>query len=177
MKIIVASTNDVKVSAVREALGEYPVLKDAEIEGIAVDTGVSEQPKSLEETVQGAVNRAEAAFVECDYSIGIESGLMSVPHTKSGSMDFCACSIYDGKRHSLGLSCAFEFPKVVTDMIQELGITANDAFYKAGLTSDRKIGSADGAIGLLTKGRVTRKEYTKQALHMALIHLENKKLY
>lgn len=177
MKIIVASTNTVKVSAVREALGEYPILKEADIEGVAVNTGVSEQPKSLEETVQGAVNRAEAAFNGCDYSIGIESGLMKVPHTKSGSMDFCACSIYDGKTHSLGLSCAFEFPKKVTDMINELGITANDAFYKVGLTDNKKLGSAEGAIGLLTKGRVTRKDYTKQAVHMALIHLENKGLY
>ena len=25
---------------------------------------------------------------------------------KDGSMDFCACSIYDGKKHNLGLSCA-----------------------------------------------------------------------
>ena len=62
-------------------------------------------------------------------------------------------------------------------MINELGITANDAFYKLGLTENKKIGSAEGAIGLLTNGRVTRKDYTKQAVHMALIHLENKELY
>ena len=92
-------------------------------------------------------------------------------------MDFCACSIYDGKEHSIGLSCAFEFPKKVTEMIYEQGITANDAFYNIGLTTNKKIGSADGAIGILTKGRVTRKDYTKQAVQMALIHLENKNLY
>jgi inosine/xanthosine triphosphatase len=177
MIVIVASENAVKVSAVREVFADYPALKDAEIIGLAVATGVSEQPKSLEETVQGAVNRAEAAFRNCDYSIGIESGLMQVPHTKTGNMDFCACSIYDGKEHSIGLSCAFEFPKKVTEMIENEGITASEAFYKSGLTGNKNIGSAEGAIGILTKGRVTRKDYTKQAVHMAVLHLENRDLY
>ncbi len=177
MKVVVASENRVKVSAAEETLKEYSMFSDAEISCVSADSGVSPQPKSLEETVQGAMNRAERSFKDCDYSIGIESGLMEVPHTKSGSMDFCACSIYDGKEHNIGLSCAFEFPKKVTEMIHGLGIDANDAFYKAGLTKDKKIGSSEGAIGLLTKGRVTRKEYTKQAVRMALIHLENKGLY
>ncbi len=177
MKINVASKNMVKVDAVKETVREYPLFKGVEISFAETASGVSEQPKSLEETVQGAVNRAEAAFKDCDYSIGIESGLMNVPHTKTGSMDFCACSIYDGKEHSIGLSCAFEFPKKVTEMIHEQGITANDAFYNVGLTTNKKIGSAEGAIGILTKGRVTRNDYTKQAVQMALIHLENKNLY
>jgi non-canonical (house-cleaning) NTP pyrophosphatase len=35
------------------------------------------------------------------------------------------------------------------------------------------LGSAEGIIGVLTKGRLTRKEYVKQAITMALINLEN----
>lgn|SRR3989344_2117166 len=177
MRINIASKNPVKVEAVREVLRNYQDLANYEIIEIEVNSGVSEQPKSLEETVQGAINRAKAVFNGCIYSFGIESGLMVVPQTKTGSMDFCVCAIYDGKDYHLGLSCAFEFPKKVTQMIHEEGIDANEAFYRLGLTADRKIGSSEGAIGMLTKGRMSRKDYTKQAVQMALIHLENKDLY
>ena len=177
MKINVASKNPVKVEAVREVLNIYPNLANYEVVGIETNSGVSKQPKPLEETVQGAINRAMAVFNSCVYSFGIESGLMIVPQTKTGSMDFCACAIYDGKNYHLGLSCAFEFPTKVTQMIHEQGIDANEAFYRCGLTIDRMIGSSEGAIGMLTKGRMNRKDYTKQAIQMALIHLENRELY
>ena len=177
MRINIASKNPVKVEAVREVVGAYGLLRGSEISSLEVGSGVSEQPKSLEETVQGAINRAMRSFKDCNYSFGIESGLMSVPQTKTGSMDFCACAIYDGAKCHIGLSCAFEFPPVVTKMIHEQGIDANEAFYRCGLTKDRKVGSSDGAIGLLTNGRMTRKDYTKQAVQMALIHLENYALY
>ena len=177
MKINIASKNSVKVDALREVLKNYPDLTNYKVIPLETNSGVSEQPKSLEETVQGAINRAKAVFHDCVYSFGIESGLMSVPQTKTGSMDFCACVIYDGENYHLGLSCAFEFPPKVTQMIYEQDIDANEAFYRCGLTTDRKIGSSEGAIGLLTRGRISRKDYTKQAIQMALIHLENKELF
>lgn len=177
MKINVASKNPVKVDAVREALQLYPNLKDYEVFGIETNSGVSEQPKSLEETVQGAINRAKAVFNGCVYSLGIESGLMLVPQTKTGSMEFSACAIYDGINHHLGLSCAFELPVEVTRMIYEKGVDVNEAVYRLGLTTNKKVGSSEGSIGMLTGGRISRKDYTKQAIQMALIHLENKDLY
>lgn len=177
MNINVASKNPVKVEAVKEVLVGYSDLANYKVIGIETNPGVSEQPKSLEETIQGAINRAKFVFNDCIYSFGIESGLMTVPQTKTGNMDFCACAIYDGKNCHLGLSCAFEFPTKVTQMIHEQGIDANEAFYRCGLTQHRKIGSSEGAIGMLTKGRMSRKDYTKQAVQMALIHLENKELY
>ena len=177
MRINIASKNPVKIEAVREVLNNYPDLANYEIVGIETKSGVSEQPKSLEETVQGAINRATIVFNGCIYSFGIESGLMRVPQTKTGSMDFCVCAIYDGKDYNLGLSCAFEFPTKVIKMIHEQGIDSNEAFYRAGLTNLQKIGSSEGAIGMLTKGRISRKDYTKQAIQMALIHLENRELY
>lgn len=177
MRINVGTKNPTKLGAVKETVKEYKLLRKAEVQGIEVASDVSEQPKSLEETVSGAMTRARRAFKSCDYSIGIESGLMKVPHTKTGSMDVSVCAIYDGKRYHLGMSCAFEFPPKIVKMIHELGIDSNEAFYRAGLTKDPKIGYSEGIISLLTKGRVTRKAYTKQAVQMALIHMENPELY
>ena len=56
-------------------------------------------------------------------------------------------------------------------MLEE-GLDMSEAINKMGLTNNPNIGAAEGAIGILTKGRVDRKEYTKQALRMAFIHLE-----
>ena len=173
MKVNVGSQNKAKVWAVAEILEEYEHLKDAQVDGIAVGSGVSAQPKSLDETITGAKNRARDAYQNCAYAVGIESGLMHVPQSKSGYMDVCVCAIYDGNEYHIGLSSAWEFPdRSVTNLMVKDSLDMSEAITKAGYTKNPNIGSEEGAIGILTKGRIDRKEYTKQALRMALIHLE-----
>ena len=172
LKIKVGSYNPVKISAVEEILLEYSHLTPAEVKGIAVNSKVSDQPKSLNETIQGAINRARQTYEDCDYSFGIESGLMTVPQTKTGYMDISVCAIYDGREFHLGISSAFECPLKVTEYMIKGGLNMNEAFYKAGLTDNPQVGSTQGAVSILTKGRLTRKEYTKQAIRTALIHME-----
>ena len=176
-KIKLASQNPVKLEALREILQDYPHLKNAEIVAVESLSEVSEQPKSLEETIRGATNRARNAYSGCDYSFGIESGLMEVPYSKSGYMDVCVCAIFDGKEYHLGLSSAWEAPKRVTEYMIEDGLDMNDAAYKAGLTENPKVGAAEGLVGIVTGGRLTRKEYTKEAIRTALIHLEKFDFY
>lgn len=174
LKIHVGSKNKAKIEAVKETIADYPHLKKAKVEGVEARSEISEQPLSLEETIKGAINRARNAFKACDYSLGLESGLMKVPYTKSGYMDVCACAIFDGTEFHIGLSSSWEFPdKTVMDIIVNEGLDMSQAINKAGLTNNPKIGSEQGAIGILTKGRVDRKAYTKQAIQMALIHLED----
>jgi inosine/xanthosine triphosphatase len=173
MKINVASQNKSKVEAVKEILLDYPHLVHAEIISMSTESGVANQPKSLDETMQGAMNRAKGAWKDCDYSIGLESGLMHVPMSNTGYMDVCVCAIYDGKEFHFGFSSAWEFPdRKITDLMIKDGLDMSEAINKAGLTNNPKVGSEEGAIGILTKGRMDRKEYTKQALRTALIHIE-----
>ncbi|MCX6719696.1 MAG: inosine/xanthosine triphosphatase [Candidatus Staskawiczbacteria bacterium] len=177
MKINIGSKNKNKIEALSEILKDYPDFCVAQIIPKEVSSNISDQPKSLDETIQGAINRAKNAFENCDYSVGLESGLMKVPETKSGYMDFTACAIFDGGKIHLGLSSAFEHPRIIIDKIFNEGLDASTAFHKAGLTNDTYIGYSEGIIGLLTKNKLTRKEYTKEAIRTALIHLENKDLY
>lgn len=172
MKIKIASRNPVKVEALKEILADYPHLKDAEIDAVDAVSGVSDQPKSLKETVEGAINRSRNVYGDCDYGFGIESGLMEVPGTKSGYMDVCVCAIFDGSECHLGLSSAWEAPKQVSDYMIKGGLDMSEAAHKAGLTRNPKIGSAEGLVGIMTKGRLTRKEYTKEAIRTALIHVD-----
>ena len=173
LRFKVGSANKAKVAAASDTLKEYPHLCDAEVDGIKTDSGVSDQPLSLDETITGAMNRARSAYVDCDYSVGLESGLMAVPQAKSGYLDVCVAVIYDGREFHLGISSAWEFKdkQIIKSMVDD-GLDMSQAIQKAGMTSNPDIGSEEGAIGIVTKGRIDRKAYTKQALQMALIHLE-----
>jgi inosine/xanthosine triphosphatase len=180
MLVVVGSKNEVKIHAVKETLTEYPLFEWVKILWVDVSSWVSPQPKTLKETLQGAMNRAKSAFESQENSycgIGLESGLMEVPYTKTGFMDTSACAIYDWTTFHLWLSSAFEYPIEVTKLVFEKGIDITQAFNATGLSKNEKLGSAEGAIGLLTQGRVTRKDYTRQSITMALIHLENPELY
>ena len=173
MKIVVGSKNSAKVEAVREILQDYPHLMDAEVTGVEVASGVPDQPRSIEEMTQGAVNRAKASFADCDYGIGIESGIMKIPHTKSGYLEACVAVIFDGTEHHLGLSSGFECPDTeLIRLVVEEGLDFASAANRVGMSNDPAIGKKQGVIGILTKGRLDRKGYTKEALRTALIHID-----
>ncbi len=177
MKINIGSKNKIKIDAVKDAVMKYKFFCDAELVSVDANSGVGNQPKSLKETIHGAIKRAENSFKECDYSFGIESGLMEVPYTKSGYMDVTACAIYDGKNFHLGLSSSFEYPLKVTELVLSENIEIDEAMHKTNITENKRIGYSEGVVGFLTKGRITRKNYTEQAVMMALIHLENPELF
>ena len=167
--IYVASLNRNKIQAVAEVFSSF------QVEGTSCKSGVREQPLSLDETIEGAVFRAKSIFGECKYSVGIEDGIAPVPGTLSGYMNFCCCAIYDGERTYLGLGPAFEYPPQCTDRVLHEGITISDAFTP--LSGKPDIGYEEGIIGWLTKGRMSRKDYTKIAVEMAKVQMDNVGLY
>jgi non-canonical (house-cleaning) NTP pyrophosphatase len=76
MKINVGSKNLTKIRAVEESVALYPDLfPDPEVVAVDVDVELYGHPKSINETVDGAIDRAKKAFSGCDYSFGIEGGL------------------------------------------------------------------------------------------------------
>lgn len=177
MTITIGSKNATKVEAVAETLKGYPKFKDAEVVPLEVNIDKYGHPKSLEEVVAGAMNRARQAFQDCAYSFGIEGGLMEFPHTKTGFMEMTVCAIYDGKEYHLGTAPGFEWPKEVIQGITEKGLDGSQALREMGLTEAEKIGAENGGIWHLTNGRMDRKEYNKTAVMMALIHLEHPEYY
>ena len=97
---------------------------------------------------------------------------MAVPNTKTGFMDVCVCAIYDGSEFHLGLSSAWEAPAQVVHHMVHDGLDMNQAAFKAGLSTNPQLGAAEGLVGVVTKGRLTRKDYTKESIRTALIHIE-----
>jgi inosine/xanthosine triphosphatase len=177
MKIGIGSKNKTKIEAVAVTLQDYPIFSDAEVIGVDVKIEEFGHPKSLEETVAGAINRAKQAYRDHDYGFGIEGGLMAVPQTKSGYMEVAVCAIYDGRQIHLGLSPAYEWPKKVLDKILHKGLDGSQAMKAVGLTQHDKLGEHEGFVGIFTKGRMDRTEYNRAAVVMALIQLENPEHY
>lgn len=175
MKINVGSRNQTKVKAVEEAVALYPKLfSNPEVIGVDVEIELYGHPKSIQETVEGAIERAKKAFLNCDYSFGLEGGLIEVPLTKTGYMETGVCAIYDGKNFHLGLAPSFEWPKRVTELITRGKADASQAFKQLGLTIEEKLGATKGGItGFLTEGRLTREDTLRSSIIMALIHLEH----
>ena len=171
LTVNVGSENPVKISAVAECLQEIGGLK-FEVRGIDTETGVSEQPRSFSETMEGALNRAKAAAEGADLGFGLEDGIFLIPGKERTYMNICACVITDGTVVHHGCSSAFEYPQEITDLVMGRGLDISEALGAAGYTGNPEIGSAEGAIGILSEGRLVRKDYTKQAVEAALIHLD-----
>jgi len=177
MKVHVGSKNKTKVDAVALAFGKSEKFKNAEIIGVAVEVPEFGHPKTLAETVDVAMARALRAATGADLGIGIEGGLMSVPHTKGGHMEVGVCAIYDGKEYHLGMSPAFEWPLAVLDGILNKGLDGSQAVAAANMTNEEKLGTNQGTIHLLTNGRTNRTEQNGLAVLMALVQLEHPEFY
>jgi len=179
MIIAVGSTNKAKVLAVKEVLLDSVYFSKVKVIEFSVSSDVSDQPISLQETIQGAKNRAKNAFEKCDckYSFGIESGLMEASGTASGYLHVSACCIYDGINYHTGLSTGFEIPPQILELILNKKMDLSQACLHSGISSNTKIGSTEGLIGVLTKGKIDRKEYSKQCVIAAVLQLENYEWY
>ncbi|GIU70189.1 MAG: NTPase [Candidatus Woesearchaeota archaeon] len=175
--INIGTKNPSKILAVKEAFLLYKEFKNAKFKYLNANSGVSEQPKSLREIIKGAKNRAINSFKDCNYSIGMESGIMSVPELNTGYMDLCICVIYDGKNFFYGAGPGFEFPKKVTEDIIKRNMNASESALKNKLTKSQYVGHDEGIVGILTRGIINRKEYHKYSVIMALIQVLNKKHY
>ena len=170
MRVHVGSTNPNKVGAVEEVMKSIEMFSSAEIVGIDVQSGVSDQPSDLAETVRGATNRAKAAKGDADFGIGLEAGLMEVPG--AGRMNVQVCAIFDGSMVHHGLSSAYALPSSVSALMHEQSKSMGEAVRELFPNHDGVNSKEAGLIAILSDGRVTRKDLCEQAIAMAMIHLQ-----
>ncbi len=171
MKIVVASKNPIKVSAARNAFcGQFP-QSTLQLLPIRVDSGVSAQPMSDDETRQGARNRANEAgkqHAQADFWVGMEGGLEKIGDRL---MAFAWIAVRDYRgRINEARSATLPLPEGVAKLIDsgmELG-DANDQVFD---TTDSK--SQGGAYGLLTNGLYTRESIYYQTLVIAMVPFVN----
>ncbi|MEN1729003.1 MAG: inosine/xanthosine triphosphatase [Pseudomonadota bacterium] len=174
-RLIVASTNPVKLRAVETGVQKAFPRLSLEMGSVAVESGVSEQPSMDAETLTGAENRARsarAAHPEGDYWFGVEGG---VEDSSNGLLTFAWIVVVDARgRVGRARSAAFLLPEAVAEKVRggmELGHADDEVF---GRTDSKR---RDGAIGLLTKGALDRAGLYAPAVTAAMIPFLHPDLY
>lgn len=152
--VAVGSANPVKIGAVRAVLAR--VAPRASVRGVTVPSGVREQPWGDEETIRGAVNRARGACeaLEADWGVGVEGGVVEAHDGGVRTCAWVAIVSRDG-RQGVGGSLSLALPARVAALVRsgmELG-HAMDA-----VTGEHDVKRGVGAVGILTRGLVTRQQ-------------------
>jgi inosine/xanthosine triphosphatase len=179
-RVRVGSTNEPKLDAVRNALAPY--APDVEVAGVAVPSGVPEQPVGWEEIVRGARNRARLARAAepCDLGVGLEDGLVALPNGEGElrHLNVGCAAIAHEERVWLGFSSGFAYPPGCTEpAVRDRAPIGSlyDRFWeqRRGETAARALGN----IGKLTLGVLPRSEYIRHAVLCALVALIHGDLY
>jgi inosine/xanthosine triphosphatase len=188
----VGSKNPVKISCVAEAVKEFHEFwPDAAIVGAHTDSGVSRQPMSDHETFSGALTRAREALgkiPEAQFGVGIEGGALD---TEQGMWAYAWVVVLDREKDSAkgplndhpnghsarigkGQTGRFLLPDAVARLVREgmeLG-DADDHFFGRENSKQK-----EGAIGILSDGRITRMTLYKPAVIFALLQFIHPEYY
>ncbi|MBU5212613.1 DUF84 family protein [Heyndrickxia oleronia] len=153
MKIAIGSVNPAKVKAVEEACKEQDI--DVIITPMSVPSGVSNQPFSDEETIQGAVNRATNCLLEenIEIGIGLEGGVVETPF----GLFVCnwGALVVKGESPIIAGGARIRLPEDVAERLrkgEELGPVMED------VSKVRNVSKKEGAIGIFTNNVITRDE-------------------
>ncbi len=174
--VAVGSENPVKVSAVKHVM--YRLIGSVSVIPVKVDPGIPKQPLGVEQTLEGAINRAKKAISQTDASlgVGIEAGLISVPFTRTGYMDLQYCAIVDREGElTIGCGPGFEYPPQVIAHVLEEKLEVGEVMSK--IAGIENLGRKQGAIGYLTHDIMSRKRLTEISVLMAMIPRINRQLY
>ncbi len=173
-RLIIASTNPVKVQAAVNGFRRMFPDQVLEIQSLNVESGVSPQPRSDIETLTGAINRAanaQQAVPDADYWIGIEGGI------EDDGVEMLAFAWVVVRSHNQigkGRTGTFCLPRAVAELVRhgtELG-EADDVVF--GQSNSKQ---AAGAVGLLTSNVIDRADLYEHAVILALIPFKNEALY
>jgi inosine/xanthosine triphosphatase len=151
MNIAVGSLNKTKVGAVKQAfLGEKVTIIP-----VSVPSGVSAQPFSDEETMQGAINRSKKALeeTEAEIGIGLEGGVVETEY----GLFLCnwgALATHSGLTVVAG-GARIKLPDEFLEPLKE-GLELSEVMDA--YTKRNDIRSNEGAVGIFTNGYINREE-------------------
>lgn len=173
-KIVVASKNPVKLAAALNGFKAMFPGEEFSCDGVSAPSGVADQPRDDDETLRGALNRAEnvSKLAEGDFWVGIEGGI----EDKEGNMEAFAWIVTRSKDGKMGKgrTGTFFLPPPVAELVRqgkELG-EADDIVFKRSNSKQE-----NGAVGLLTGNVIDRAKYYEAAVIMSLIPFKNPELY
>jgi inosine/xanthosine triphosphatase len=171
MRVVISSQNPAKIRATREAFSLQFPGEIIEYLPVSVESGVSDQPMTDDETRIGARNRAHNAsqlIADADFWIGLEGGIDTIDDTLM-AFAWMAVQGADG-RIAEARTVTLPLPPAVKSLVEQ-GMELGDANDKVFSTVNSK--HEGGAFGLLTGGLYTRESVYTEALVIALVPFVN----
>lgn len=159
-----STTSHPKQRAVSRAMRRVGI--PVRVSGEKVPSGVSEQPMTMEETYEGAMNRHKALLetsIKADYYCTIESGfdLVHANHNLFG----CSVLLFNKAKSDIEVGVEFdiEFPQEIFDEVPS-------KYPDVGVLIQQKYGSKHkDAYPFLTEGRLTRQTILENAMFSLLV--------
>jgi inosine/xanthosine triphosphatase len=188
MLIVVGTKNPSKIDAVKKVFMSFFSNEAIEVQGIAIKSEVPAQPIGIEQVIRGAIARAKNSQIYVNnhrdeylqlpsFYIGIEAGLVPIPYTITGYLDYQFSVILNNAGwQSIGSGSGWEYPPEVIQQVKsnpklEIGT------IMANLSGDPQIKYRNGAIGYFSQNHLTRPQITQECIQMALIPHLNPKFY
>jgi inosine/xanthosine triphosphatase len=170
--IAVGSGNPVKIRAVSRVIAR--VWPEAEVVGVQVSSGVRAMPMNEAECIAGATERARAAreLLDADLGLGLEGGVQAADGRLY--LSGWVAAVDRRGRESLASGARIPLPPQVAAAVQageELGPVMDR------LTGREKTKHAEGAVGILTRGLVTRQGSFEAGVAYALVPWLNPEWY
>jgi inosine/xanthosine triphosphatase len=189
-QVMLGTTNAAKIRGVQAAFAalqaalQVPPLHDLAIWTCRVASGVGEEPWGFPVTIQGAQNRAQAAYAalpaaavtpHAALGIGVESGFIDVAPATFTCYNFDVTALFDGQHYYLGISPGMEYPRRLVRNI----FLHRQPFQAARqyITTQAEMEQDIGIVGILAGGHLDRADMTRSATHLALIRYLQRQAY
>lgn len=187
LRIAVGSARRPKLNAVREAAELFAVHFSPEaaweVVGYEVEAGVSHTPRSREELMQGARQRARAVQEKLNaqsdsatFFVGMEGGLDFVSDGEMRRVFLQSWAyVSDGRRGHFGCGGSIELPAVLADEVLannvELAKAIDDFAGAVGIRDGQ------GAWGVLSRNLISRQDSFRTAVVAAFAPFFNAAMY
>lgn len=176
LEVSVGSLKPFKIDIAYRAISEFLHDVSLSTEGLQVESGVDEQPLSLDSTIEGAMNRSYNALLantSSSFGIGLEGGVY-LQGNQMFVVDVAAISVAtDPIQTFVGESCHYNLPDEVAQLVLA-GKTLSEAMFiylgqEVPLDTIKHL----GAIYFLSSGRLNRDLANKKALERALVKMHS----
>jgi len=173
-KVIIASSNPVKVNAARDGFTSMFPGEEFIFTGIKLQHSINPQPMSSIETLNGAEERVRLCrefFEDADYWVGIEGG---VDFEEEQMIAYAWIVIQTRELSGKARTGSFTLPEKVAQLVREgkeLGHADDIVFNRQNSKQE------NGAVGLLTRNIIDRRKYYEHAVVLALIPFLNPEYY
>lgn len=164
----VGTTNKAKLSCVDAVANKVFPNDQHEVISVNVPSGISDQPLSAEETIEGATNRARRALEavpSAHFGIGLEGGVERIGD-RWFECGWMAVIERSSGRLGIGSSARFEMSAALTRPLFEEGKELAEVIDD--LTGCKDVRSGQGAMGVLTGGHLCRGPAYEHGLIFAL---------